>query len=120
MRFWKKRALRALAAAALGVAALTATTGTAASAWWWDPHVRVWFNVSDCAGNPWGWYSTNRESGWISWNNGYQGYFDLYRVDSSGSVTTIKWGIPGRTCDVRYRNITRPGYGTTVALGWIG
>ena len=94
----------------------------AASAWAWDPHVRVWFNVSNCAGasGQWGWYQASGESGWVSWNAGYQGYFDLWRVSTSGSVTSIKWGTPGRTCGVRYFNITRPSYGTTAALGWIG
>jgi hypothetical protein len=95
----------------------------AAHAYPWDPHVRVWFNVSACSGasGQWGWFSDDAgESGWVTWNSGYQGYFDEWRVSTSGSVTTIKWGTPGRTCGVRYFNITRPLYGNVDALGWIG
>src|SRR3954469_5348334 len=99
-----------------------ATTAPAAQAYPWDPHVRVWFNVSTCSGSPgqWGWYQADGESGWVRWNAGYQGYFDLSRVPTSGSVTRISWGYTGRTCSTRYFNITRPFYGNTATLGWIG
>jgi len=109
--------------ASLGISLSAGLSSAApASAWSWDPHVRVWFNVSNCAGasGQWGWYSAQGESGWVRWNDGYQGYFDLWKVSTSGSVTSIKWGTPGRTCGTRYFNITRPGWGTTRALGWIG
>jgi len=107
----------------LGGGAMSVATATSAQAWPWDPHVHVWFNVSSCSGaaGQWGWYSAaDGESGWVQWNAGYQGSFDLSKVPTSGSVTSIKWGTPGRTCGTRSFNITRQIYGTTEALGWIG
>jgi hypothetical protein len=118
VRVFSGTAALGLVASAAGIAA-----ATPAQAWPWDTHVRVWFNVNACAGAPgqWGWYSDDQgESGWVQWNAGYQGYFDLYKVTTSGTVTSIKWGTPGRTCGTRFFNITRPVYGTTDALGWIG
>lgn len=119
----KIRALIASVVLCLGVGTVSIATASSAQAWPWDPHVRVWFNANACAGasGQWGWYSTgDGESGWVHWNAGYQGFFDLWRVPPSGSVTSIKWGTPGRTCDTRYFNIRRPAYGTIDALGWIG
>ena len=117
----KVRLLLATLALVLSFATITAASAPKAHAWAWDPHVRVWFNVNNCAGGQWGWFSSSTgESGWIGWNAGYQGYFDLWRVPTSGAVTRISWGQPGRTCGTRYFNITRPFYSTTNALGWIG
>jgi hypothetical protein len=120
---WKFRLLIATVMLCLGSGAMSVATATSAQAWPWDPHVRVWFNVNVCSGASglWGWYhADDGEQGWVHWNAGYQGYFDLWRVSSSGSVTSIKWGTPGRTCGVRFFNITRPLYGTVDTLGWIG
>lgn len=118
----KARALLATALLLLAIGGVNAASATSAQAWPWDPHVRVIFNVSACAGSTgqWGWYEGGGESGWVTWNDGYQGYFDLWKVSTSGSVTSIKWGRSGTQCGVRYFNITRPTSGTTVALGWIG
>jgi hypothetical protein len=122
----RKRPAARLRMAVLGLLAsvgLLSLTSGPANAYPWDPHVRVWFNVSACSGGAgqWGWWQNDAgESGWVTWNAGYQGYFDENRVSTSGSVTVIKWGLPGRTCGVRYFNITRPLYGNVAALGWIG
>jgi hypothetical protein len=113
-----------LAASSLALAVVAGTSLTsAAQAWWWSSNVNVWFNVSQCAGSSgmWGWYQTSDgEANWVHWNSGYQGTFNLSRVPSSRSVTRISWGYPGHTCGTRFFNITRPGWGTTDALGWIG
>jgi len=110
--------------ASLGLLGSTAVlTAESAQAYPWDPHVRVWFNVSNCSGGAgqWGGYQNDAgESGWVRWNAGYQGYFDMSRVSTSGSITKISWGLPGRTCGTRYFNTTRPTYGNTATLGWIG
>lgn len=118
----RARALLAASALSLTFGPLGLATSPPAQAWPWDPHVRVWFNVSSCSGAPgqWGWYSASGEQGWVAWNAGYQGYFDLWKVSGSGSVTRISWGTPGRTCGTRYFNIRRPLWGTIAALGWIG
>lgn len=117
------RIMLAAIALTLGVGAAGMATAGSAQAYPWDPHVQVWFNASACVGSPstWGWYSTgDGESGWVRWNSGYQGWFDLYHVPTSGSVTRISWGLPGRTCVTRFFNITRPIYGNVKTLGWIG
>jgi hypothetical protein len=117
------RALLATFALLVSLGGAVSVVTPSAQASPWDPHVRVWFNVNSCAGayGQWGWYrSDDGEQGWVRWNAGYQGYFDLWSVSTSGNVTRISWGTPGRTCGVRYFNITRPWYGTTAALGWIG
>jgi hypothetical protein len=107
-----------LASAGTGVAA-----APPAAAWVTSSNVNVIFNVSNCAGASglWGWYNTSEgEYGWVQWHYGYQGSFNLHHVPYSGAVTTIKWGRPGVQCGVHYLNLRRPGWGTTVALGWIG
>lgn len=116
------RTFIAMVALLAGIGGVNVGTQSAAQAYPWDPHVRVLFNISNCAGASglWGWYEGDGESGWVQWNAGYQGSFDLYHVSTSGSVTSIKWGPSGSTCNTRYFNITRPTYGNNVALGWIG
>ena len=119
----KVRGLLATCGVLIGLSATSLAAAPAAQAWPWNSNVNVWFNVSACAGasGQWGWYQTSDgEQGWVAWNAGYQGTFNLSRVSSSGSVTRISWGYPGHTCGTRYFNLTRPIYGTTDALGWIG
>jgi hypothetical protein len=124
MKRFKSKAAALVAASGLAVGlGAGSVAAPAAQAWPWSSSVNVWFNVSACSGAPgqWGWYQTSDgEAGWVSWNAGYQGTFNLSRVSSSGSVTRISWGYAGRTCGTRYFNLTRPSWGTTDALGWIG
>lgn len=123
MKRMRTRLRSALLALLLVAPTLSLAAAPRAEAWAWDPHVRVWFNVSKCAGSAgmWGWYRAEYgEQGWVRWEDGYRGYFDLYKVPTYGSITRISWGGSGCTGPVRYFNITRPSYGTMAALGWIG
>ena len=123
----KTRRIRALLAAAIvAAAALLAPllTATPAQAWPWSSTVKVWGTASKCgpsAGNGWMYYQTDAgERGWANLYNGSGSFtFQLNRVPSSGSLVTLKWGV-GSCSAVKYFVISRPTYGDSAAIGWVG
>jgi hypothetical protein len=45
--------------------------------------------------------------------------FQLNRVPSSGSLVTFKWGVASCSA-VRYFVVSRPSYGDSASVGWLG
>jgi len=123
--FSRRARLRASLIIAFALATLGALlTAAPAQAWPWSSTVKVWGTVSQCgptAGNGWMWYRTSEgESGWGNIYNGAGSFtFQLNRVPSSGSVVTLKWGV-GNCQAVRYFVVSRPTYGDSAAVGWLG
>jgi hypothetical protein len=108
--------------------ALLGTLGAAtpaAHAWAWDPNVQVIATTYSCgisATSGWAWFSADDgESGWATRGNSGTIVFNLHRVPGWGASTlvTIKWGV-ANCSQVRYRVITRPGYGNQQWLGNLG
>ncbi|MGE4029023.1 MAG: hypothetical protein AB7I08_02225 [Thermoleophilia bacterium] len=104
------------------VGVLGGFTASQASAWPWSPTVKVVGTVAKCgpsASSGWGWFQTNGEGNWMTWGRGSTFGFTLRKVSTSGSITRISWGV-GRCQATVFRNITRPTYGDTVNIGFLG
>lgn len=119
----RKRLVAALFVLAVGIAP-TVVVADPAGAWPWSSTVKVWGTAASCgpsSTNGWGYFkSSSGEEGWVNFYNGSGSFtFRLNKVPTSGALVTLKWGV-GTCSAARYFVISRPTYGDSASVGWLG